>query len=667
MELQTQSVPVDQLLQDAGQFQQQGEFQQAIDCYQQALQAEPANTDIYNALGLTMLRLGENQMATQLFQTATALNPSSSPSFRNLGLALFAQDNRPLAIEALEKSVQLDRHNIDALINIGQIHSYSGNYDKARRYLEQAHKEDKTQSQPLEELAEVSLKQKHYRDAVKQAREALALHPNHSSIKALHTLANAYRFLSNPGQAVKHALKLVRLQPEVSDYRVELVKSLLTLGGMNDGLQQAEKAIDLDPQNAGAHSCLSLVLSRRGRWHEALESMDRALELEPDNEEYLGQKAGVLHRLGRNSEAYDIALPLISNRNNFKSNILQIFAQIAKDYGKQNEAAKLLEDVLRNNNLPDAVRSELSFSAGQVFDKMKQYDKAFKYYKTGNKLRHVRYNHEREVIKFNGFKNTFNAEFFQRIPQATIKTDRPIFIIGMPRSGTSLTEKILASHSQVFGANELTEIRDICRELPSIVGSETEFPSCANELNQESINTAAQRYLDFIDTLDEDKHARITDKMPQNFAYLGIIATMFPDAPIIHCNRDPMDTSLSCYFQNFANATSGMAFTYDLTALGKYYRLYQDMMRHWNEVLPGRIYNIHYESLVSNPRQEIEKLLDYCGLDWEEACMEHNKSSHMTTTASYDQVRQPINTKSVQRWRHYRKHLASLKKAMNAD
>lgn len=664
MELQTQSGPVDQLLADAGQYQQQGDFQQAIACYQQALQAEPTNTEIYNALGLTMLRLGENPMATQLFQTATSLNPESASSFRNLGLSLFAQDEKPMAIKALETSLQLDRHNIDALLNIGQIHSYSGNFDKARNYLERAHKEDKSLSQPLEELAEVSLKQKRYREAIKLAREALAIHPHHGCIKALHALAVAHRFLSNPGQAVKHAMQLVKLQPDVSDYRVELVKSLLTLGGMNDGLQQAEKAIELDPENAAAYSCLSLVLSRRGRWHEALDSMDQALELEPENEEYLGQKAGVLHRLGRNSEAYEIALPLISNRKNFKSNILQIFAQIAKDYGKQEEAAKLLEDVLLNNKLPDAVRSELSFSAGQIFDKLKQYDKAFKYYRTGNKLRHVRFNYERESNKFKGFKDIFNAEFLQHIPQATVKTERPIFIIGMPRSGTSLTEKILASHSQVFGANELTEIRDICRDLPGIIGTQTEFPSCARELTEQSINQAAQRYLDFIDTLDEEKHARITDKMPQNFAYLGLIATMFPDAPIIHCNRNPMDTGLSCYFQNFANATSGMAFTYDLTSLGNYYRLYLDMMQHWNQVLPGRIYDIHYESLVSNPRTEIEKLLEHCGLDWEEACMEHNKSSHMTTTASYDQVRQPINTRSVERWRHYRKQLAPLKKAL---
>ena len=155
--------------------------------------------------------------------------------------------------------------------------------------------------------------------------------------------------------------------------------------------------------------------------------------------------------------------------------------------------------------------------------------------------------------------------------------------------------------------------------------------------------------------------------MPQNFAYIGIIALMFPGAPIIHCNRYAMDTCISFYFQNFAAATSGMSFSFDLTSLGQYYRLYHEIMDHWRQVLPGRIYDIHYESLVSNPQSEIEKLLDHCNLDWEDACMEHNKSTHITTTASYDQVRQPINTKSVQRWKRYGKSLAPLKAALKIN
>ena len=663
MESGNQNIPVEELLVNAGAFQQEGNFQHAIECYEAALKVEPTNADIYDALGLTMLRLGENRTAKELFLTSTALNVQSSPSFRNLGLAHYSLDEKQSAIEVLKKSIQLDQNNVDALLNIGQIYFYLEDYEKSKKYFEQGYAADKSNPECLSELSEVNIKLSDYTAAVQNAKAALKIRPN--SIKPMRSLANAYRLQYNNELSVKYAFDLVNLNPGESQNYVELVKSLLARGGVDVGMEYARKAIELNPDNPDAYACMSLVQSRTGDWHEALKNMDRAIELAPNNEDYVGQKAGVLHRLGRNKEAYELALPLVSQRTTFRSNSLEVLSRIAGDYGKEKEIAQILESVLANRGLARGVRSQLSFSTGMLYDKIGNYKKSFRYIKDGNKLRNIKYDRKLDIEKFNQIKQTFTKESMERIKQSTIKTDKPIFIVGMPRSGTSLTEKILASHSQVFGANELTEIRDICQNLRKANKSiSTGYPAGVEELTQDGINQAAQKYLDFIESLDTGNHARITDKMPQNFAYIGIISRMFPDSPIIHCNRDPMDTCVSCYFQNFAAANSGMSFSFDLNALGHYYRLYQDVMEHWKKVLPGRIYDIHYESLVSNPQPEIERLLDYCELEWEDACMEHDKSTHITTTASYDQVRQPINTKSVDRWKRYGKNLAPLKAAL---
>ena len=666
MELSAQNTSIDEILVNAGNYQMEGNFQKAIECYQAALKIEPTNAEIYDALGLTMLRLGENRIARDLFTTSTSLNTESSLSFRNLGLAHFAMDNRAAAIDSLKKSIHFDNNNVDALLNIGQIYSYSDDFDQAKKFFEKARLSDKDNPEPLCELSETNIRLGDYDSAIKNASAALQIRPN--SIKPLRSLSHAYRLQSNNRQSVQYAFELVNLNPSESQNYVELVKALLSQGGVETGLKYAEKAIDLNPENPEAYVCLSLVQSRTGEWHDALANMDRAIELAPKNEDYIGQKAGVLHRLGRNKEAYELALPLVSNRTTFRSNSLEVLSRIAGDYGKEKEIAKLLDSVLANKGLARGVRSQLSFSTGQLYDKIGNYKKAFKYIRDGNKLRNVKYNRKADVKKFDEIKQIFTHESIKGFSSATIKTQKPIFIVGMPRSGTSLTEKILASHSQVFGANELTEIRDICQILSKITKTvDKGYPACVEQLTGDGINLAAQKYLNFINSLDTGDHARITDKMPQNFAYIGIIALMFPDSPIIHCNRDAMDTCVSCYFQNFAAATSGMSFSFDLTSVGQYYRLYQEVMDHWRQVLPGRIYDIHYEALVSNPQTEIEKLLDHCNLEWEDACMEHNKSTHITTTASYDQVRQPINTKSVERWKRYGKSLTPLKAALKIN
>ncbi len=235
----------------------------------------------------------------------------------------------------------------------------------------------------------------------------------------------------------------------------------------------------------------------------------------------------------------------------------------------------------------------------------------------------------------------------------------------MPRSGTSLTEQILATHPEVFGAGELAKMGEIATSLPGWLEKNIPFPEIVLELNEDVLNKAAQEYLDFIDSLSGGVFLHVTDKMPQNFVYMGLMALVFPEVKIIHCKRNPYDTCLSNYFQHFAAA--GLSFAYNLEDLGHYYRLYLDIMQHWREVLPVKFYESQYEDLVNNPKEKVRELLEFCGLSWYEGCLEFHKTKRDVKTASYDQVRKPLYKKSVARWKRYEKYLEPLRKVLEAD
>jgi tetratricopeptide (TPR) repeat protein len=638
-----------------------GNLEKAIECYQNALSLEPENADIYNALGLVMLHLGQNDMAKELFITASALAPKSSQSFRNLGLVYYALNNRKAAVESFEKALKIDPGNGDALLNLGQIYKNEDKQQLARGYFERAVVAKKLDPIPLAELAELLTENQEYAQAAEVAKAALTLDP--SNIQAIKSISKSYRYIGNLSEAIHWGKKLIELEPGFSSSFTHLAKAYIEYGEHRIGSEYAKKAILLDPKDASGYACYASGIARSGNWDNALENINKALELSPNNERYIAQKAGFLILKGKYKDAFTLIKPLVHGRSNINTDSLQMYLNLAPKFGEEEQAGVLADEVLLNKNIPENVRLGLSFAAGNLYDRLHKYEKAFEYYETANSLKHLKYNPEEQERKVNNLISEFSQEFFKRLPHTSHQSKRPIFIVGMPRSGTSLTEKILASHSQVFGADELTEIREICVDMPIIIGkNDAVYPQCIHDLTQESLDKAALRYLDFIDELDTETHAHITDKMPQNFNHIGIIAAMFPDSPIIHCKRNALDTCLSCYFQNFGAA--GLEFTYNLEDLGHYYRLYERVMNHWHSVLPNRIYDLSYDDLVSNPDEEIRKLVDYCGLQWEDSCLSHHKSRHVSKTASFDQVRQPIYTKSSERWRNYEKHLAPLKETL---
>lgn len=323
----------------------------------------------------------------------------------------------------------------------------------------------------------------------------------------------------------------------------------------------------------------------------------------------------------------------------------------------------MMEELLEKNStqpIPLEDMIPIHFSLGKVYDKLGEYDKVFAHYAQGNASSPADFNIDRQEKQLQHIKESYGADFLRSAPRATHGSQRPVFIVGMPRSGTSLVEQILASHSSIAGGGELKNIKQLVDSIPALIGKGARYPHCVDQLTEAHLNMLADRYLKQLAHISADA-VRVTDKMPHNFQHLGLIALLFPEARIIHCVRDPLDTCLSCYFQNFGDRHD---YSFNLEHLAIHYRQYQQIMAHWKNVLDIPIMKVVYEEHVAEPERFARSLIQYCGLEWEDQCLRFHESKRVVHTSSYEQVRRPIYSDSVQRWKHYERYLGPLKRGL---
>ena len=298
----------------------------------------------------------------------------------------------------------------------------------------------------------------------------------------------------------------------------------------------------------------------------------------------------------------------------------------------------------------------LRFAAANRLHAAGRFDEAFAEYVRANNLVKAGYDPAAMDAELAAMTRVFDPDFFAAHASQGSDSDLPIFVVGMPRSGTSLVEQVLASHPDVFGAGERRTFNLVPTALPGFVGSKEDYPDCLAAMDKDHVRRLSGQLLDEMRKLAPD-HGRVVDKLPGNFMHLGLIRLLFPRATIIHCRRNPMDTCLSCFVMRFRG---NLPFAYALDDLAHYYNLYLRLMSHWGEVLPGGVIDVDYESLVAAPDTEIPRLIEACGLDWDDRCLRPHETDRPVRTASLVQVRAPINTSSVERWRRYENHLGPL-------
>lgn len=649
---------------DAAQlYHRAGNLPQAEEMYREILEEDPRNPEAYHFMGLIALQGGQPQVGKEFIQLAISLDGENAKYQANLGAIHYSLQEFEEAEAAYRRATELEPEYGEAFLNLGIILKEQGKTDEAIQPLDRAVELRQRDPKPFALLAEILIKKDHYEQADSLAQAASRL--GGSDTMTMASMARAMNGLGRPREAIPVARKLVDINPANPEFHLILARACLDSGIMSQSITSSKRAVYLSPDWYQAYISLSQALNGAARWDEALQAIDQGLTQDPENEDLIAQKANILEKKGHYTEAYQMVRPLIEDRTSYRVSALSTFITLAMRFGAERDAATLLELIRQKKGLNQGTRCAVNFQAGDLNHALGNYDIAFQAYQTANELKPRIYDAQATGLSFRRIHEQFSSDFFERIPSSGLRTKRPIFIVGMPRSGTSLVEQILASHPRVFGAGELDSIGSISRKLPRMLGSQNNFPLCVNELTSEVLEQAATEYLSRLDELDPSCAERVTDKMPQNFLHLGLMAQMFPQATFIHIRRDPMDTCLSCYFQNFV--AQGLTFAYNLEHLGHYYRLYQELMEHWREVLPVRMHEIDYEHLVEEPEGQIASLLEFCGLEWNEGCLEFHKSKREVRTASYDQIRKPIYKSSKKKWKKYEPYLAPLKQALGYE
>jgi tetratricopeptide (TPR) repeat protein len=521
-----------------------------------------------------------------------------------------------------------------------------------------------------------------------------------TNASAWKSLADMHVAVGNLRAGVANYEEAIRLRPDFAIAHDLLGITWQHLGEWGRAVLCHRQAIRLSPSLAPAHNNLGNALKGQGKWAEALEAFEQAHRLEPARPQFAFNLGVTLHEQGDLDRAalyYREALRLQPEYADASSNLATVF----KEQGLFDEAIAQFQETLklqpdhalayynlgkfaaegRYSFAPeelDRIKAFLAsgrcsapegslccFAVAMVLDKQGSYDEAFSYYQQANDLKkrlleeqNIVFDAHRHEALIDRIIATYDRTYFDRVKGWGVAVDLPVFIVGMPRSGSTLVEQILASHPRVFGAGEIGEVPRFISQLAAQISSLSTEGKEAPLDDQNAARDQAADYVQRIAALGKGA-ARVTIKTLDNFLHLGLIATLLPRARIIHCRRDPLDICLSCYFQSFQSD-----FAWSLEDIGAYYRAYERLMAHWASVLPVAIYDLGYEDLIHDQETVTRKLLAYCGLDWDERCLDFFKTRRAVQTASAVQVRKPISAKAIGRWRHYRSHLGPLLRAL---
>ena len=451
-----------------------------------------------------------------------------------------------------------------------------------------------------------------------------------------------------------------KLAPKDVDAHYNLGLAYTDSGDYAKAVQCYKKAVKLDPKHGLSWNNLGSALEQQGDKKAALKAYEKAVALNAQHAEAQNNAGAIYSEQGKLDEARTSFQAAITARPGFVESHYNLSS--LKTYTPDDPHLAMLESVhAQREQLTPQARIRYDFALGKALDDIGQYDRAFAAYDEGNRIQHalLPMDEARADALLDAILNTFTPEFFkerERWSGAKPRGKTPIFIVGMPRSGTTLLEQILCSHKSVYGSGELTELNEVITEATGANAEQSFVPGVVS-LNKEQIKKIGDKYIERVWKLSpESKY--ITDKMPANFFYLGLIHLALPNAKIIHAMRDPMDSCFSCFSRLFNDT---MEFAYDQGTLGRYYRRYMTLMRHWHKVLPeGTILDLPYEDMVADTEGQARRVLKFVGLLWDDKCLEFYKNDRLVKTASVAQVRKPIYKTSVARWKHFARHLQPL-------
>lgn len=664
-----------------------GDIEEAQEIAETAHKLDPSNMDALLNLGIIYSTQQKYEEAANIWMNASELYPNDARVWNNLANMLRELKKFDKALKSINKALKLAPQDPEALNNKGCILKELGEQKEALSYFIQS-----TDIQPNYPQAHYNQAVQHayffdYYKAAVSARYAIAFKPDY--LDGYNALASALIELGDLSNAHYAAQKAVQLCPESAEAHLNLADVLYLENRFDDGYATVQKAIKLDPNNDRCHAKLGNMYGRLDERDLSMESYDHAIALNPTNALYYAAKASVLHvcndlegSMALSNKAIELdpelivayvskaeslvalnrldeAREVINKAQEIEPDNPNIFYTIATiekftsedDPGFQTMLEKI--DIARKMGKP--VEASVQFAIADIYDSLKNYDKAFEHYKKANDLRYEisPYVPEAAVHHYVNVKACFPKTLLKEAVEKKqgYPSDSPIFIIGMPRSGTTLTEQIISSHPDIYGAGELPDLLRVRRKFAQIDEKN------AYEMGKLYVQYSRER-------MKGGEYKHVTDKMPGNFSNVGLIASILPNAKIIHCRRDPMDTCLSNYKQSFL---MGQFWSFNLEEMGKEHLRYQDLMEYWHDALPGRILDINYEDTVNDLETQARRLIDYIGVEWNDACLMPHKQKRAVLTASKMQVTQPVYTSSIKKWKRYEKGLQPLVKILCPD
>jgi tetratricopeptide (TPR) repeat protein len=620
-------IHVERAFQIASGLHNEGRLPEADRLYQFILAVMPSHYDSLFRLGTLRARAKQMDDAAHLFGRAVVAKPDSADAFGGLGIALEALDRHDEALACYQKALSINPEQAWVLSALGTTLHKSGRTEHAIAQFERAIAIEPDYADAHFNLANILQGRDRLREAMMHYGKVLALQPQNYA--AHNNLAAVLKKLGRFDDAIalyRHALSI---NPEYADAYYNLGTVFLALDRHEDAIEQSTKALRLDPSLALAHNNVGVALQALGRIEEASGAYQRALQLAP-------REAAIHLNL-----AY-----------------LQRFTAGDPRLAALEKLAEEMEILDTGNQV------SLHFALGKAFSDVGQHERSFRHLRDGNVLKRSQLNYnEKEVLSlFERIRVAFTPELMQQKCRKGYRSDTPVFIVGMPRSGTTLVEQILASHSRVHGAGEIETFYQAMTKFRSRNDIAAEFPDFVSAISPDDLSSLGSDYIKLTES-SAPAAERIVNKLPLNFKYVGLIHLALPNARIIHVRRDPLDTCFSCFSLLF---TGDQSFTYDLGELGRYYRGYAALMEHWRNVLPpGVMIEVQYEDLVADLEGQARGIVDHCGLPWEDACLAFHKTLRPVKTASSVQVREPVYRTSVGRWRHYGNFLQPLIEALN--
>jgi len=622
----------------------------------QLLLQDPGEVNCEWLLGAALLEQGKVPESIATLEALLERAPDFAEARVDLARAYRRDGRAAQAREQVRRVLEKTPHHHRAWLAYGDVLVDLAQYPDAQVAFERARLTDPYRARTEEATAALVADDRKKAEGI--FREILTLDAAHvAALTGLAALSLAADVSGDAERLLRHALRQSAHSPLA--WR-GLAQTLLAQGRLEEALAAARHGVRLEPKNPHTWITIAGVSTRLMRQDEALTAYEQAAQLQPPDVRLRLSIGHVQKTLGKRPESeasYKAALEL-------DPGFAEAYWSLAdlKNYSFSAAEVATMEQLLASDKRGRANEAQLHFALGRAYEQRQQYPQAFAHYAQGNALKRLDTpfdidHFERRSARIRAF---FDESFFAARAGAGDPSSAPIFIVGLPRSGSTLVEQILASHSRVEGTMELPNIVAIANEFDDLVPGRDGYPETVRGASNAQLTALGAHYLAQTAPLRGGRE-RFTDKLPNNFSHVGMIQAILPHATIIDARRHPMDSCFSTFKQHFAQ---GQAFSYDLGDLGRYYHCYLSLMDHWDRVLPGKVLHLQYEELVRDPETHIRRLLAHCGLAFEAACLAFHETQRSVRTASAEQVRQPLYSSGVGYWRHFATELEPLRRAL---